>query len=104
MVDIEKRKTSVINTLTLIGSVLSIITMIAYGTWFVSTYDKRIAIIEQHSQDMLDRIERYENAVDAENQKQDANLRHFQDKIDYKIDRLGDKIDEISHKRIATCQ
>jgi uncharacterized coiled-coil protein SlyX len=83
------------STLTLIGSVSSLLMMIVYGTWFVSNYDKRITILEQSSASAMQRIVEFKEELDSANDAQDKAMTRLQDQIDSKLTRMEDRMEKV---------
>ena len=84
----EERKASLINTFALLGAVGSLVMTLVYGTWFVSSIEKRISILEQN-------YSITKQQQDSANDAQDKSFIRFQDSVNSQLTRMEDKIEKI---------
>jgi hypothetical protein len=86
--EIMKDEPAMRNNITFIGSVVTTLTTIVYGTWFISTIDKRVSLLEQSNTYVNQRIEEIRQELDTANDAQDRSFIRFQDSINNQISRI----------------
>jgi uncharacterized protein YjcR len=89
------RNPTSLNLLAIVGAILSMITTIIYGTWFISGIEKRVSLLESQNQFLVQKISDIKQASDQANEGQDNDLHRFQDNVDAKLTRVEDKIEKI---------
>jgi peptidoglycan hydrolase CwlO-like protein len=91
----KTKASNLLNYFALLGAIISMVTTIVYGTWFISTIEKRVAILEQNNLFFSQRIQELRNQLDVANDSQDKNFHRFEDSINNQMSRMEDKIEKI---------
>lgn len=87
------------NTITLCGSIVSLVAAISYGVWFIQDkiidVERRVAILETKHEALDQKVIEVKNDLGNENSEQSKNIIKLQDEINQNLCRLHDEISKI---------
>lgn len=85
------------NFISLIATSLSLLVTVSYGIWYVSSFDKRIALVEKTVGEQSDDLDSLHNQMDFANSAQDQSQRTYETAINERIINVENKMDDV-HK------
>src|SRR5687767_7994812 len=83
------------SVLGIIVSIISLVGTVIYGTWFISTIEKRIALLEQNDKQQQASIEDFHQALLKASENQYIVQNRFETIVDQRLARMDDKVDKI---------
>ncbi len=90
------------NLVSLIATLLSLLVTVSYGTWFISTIEKRVSLLEKNMTEFSEEISLFRDQVNLANVAQDRAQRRFEDQINEKITNVENKMDNV-HLELKIC-
>jgi hypothetical protein len=92
-----KKQISWVNIITAAAAFLSLLSIVVYGTWFISTIERRVSILENDMDQLVSIMKDYKNDQAALNLQQDHVQHRFEDQITRRMNRLEDKLDNFAY-------
>jgi hypothetical protein len=80
------------NVITFVTTLFSLFSIITYGTWFISTIEKRVSLLEADMSQSTQQIDEYRRDQQLINAKQDVETHRFEDQVIKRISRTEDRL------------
>lgn len=91
----NKKTNKLLHSLASAGSVISFVLTIVSGTWFISTFEKRVTLVEQNNITTNLKLQELKAQLDEANTAQDNMFIRYQESISQQLIKMNDKVDKI---------